>query len=78
MPVERDATPAAYWRSEYLHLAKLLPQAVSSGRVVSDACRKRCHKWRVRYACELATAMGSTQVPIPSGNFPATSVGPLH
>jgi len=47
MPVERDAPAGEYWRSEYLGLAKLLPQAVSSGRVVSYACRKRCHSGRV-------------------------------
>jgi len=47
MPVERDATPAAYWRSEYLHLAKLLTQAASSERVVSYALEKRCHSRRV-------------------------------
>jgi len=47
MPVARDATAGEYWRSEYLHLAKLLTQAASSGRAVSYACRKRCRSWRV-------------------------------
>jgi len=47
MLVERDATAGEYRRSEYLYLAKLLTQAVSAGRVVSYACEKRYHSWRV-------------------------------
>jgi len=47
MLLKRDPTAGEYWRSQYLHLAKLLIQAASSGRAVSDACRKRCHSWRV-------------------------------
>ena len=47
MPVERDVTSGEYWRSEYLHLVKLLPPAVSFRRVVSYACRKRCYSGRV-------------------------------
>jgi len=47
MPLKRDATAGEYWRCEYLGLAKLLTQAVSAERVVSYACRKRCHSWRV-------------------------------
>jgi len=47
MPVERDATAGEYCSSKCLHPAKLLPQAVIAERVVSYACRKRCHSWRV-------------------------------
>jgi len=47
MPLKRDATTGEYWRYEYLGLAKLLTQAASSVRAVSDACRKRCCSWRV-------------------------------
>jgi len=47
MVVQRDASAGTYWRSEYLHLAKLLMQAASFGKVVSYASRKRCHSWRI-------------------------------
>jgi len=47
MPLERNATAGEYWGSKYLCLAKLLLQAVSSGIVVSYACRKRCHSGQV-------------------------------
>jgi len=46
MLVQRDVTASAYWRSEYLCLAKLLTQAVSSQRVISYACKKRCRSCR--------------------------------
>jgi len=52
MPVERDATAGEYWRSEYLGLAKLLTQAVSSGRAVIErdatASEFKCLAGRVR------------------------------
>jgi len=47
MPLKRDTTASEYWRCEYLGLAKLLTQAVSSERVVSYALAKRCHSWQV-------------------------------
>jgi len=47
MLVERDATAGEYSALEELCLAKLVTQAVSSGRVVSYACTKRWHSWRV-------------------------------
>jgi len=43
----RDVTADESWRSEYLCLVKLLTQAVSSERVVSNACWKRFYSWRV-------------------------------
>jgi len=47
MLVQRDTTAGMYWRSEYLCLVKLLTQAVSSERVVSNACTQRCYSWCV-------------------------------
>jgi len=65
MLVQKDATAGVYWRSEYLCLAKLLTQAVSSGRVVSYACTKRCHSWRI---LEVRIPM-SGEIADPGGEF---------